>query len=62
MRELIPADFNWSFYRRDGRAREYELESFFMVFHIAKNNRERNRFSASKYLENERETPGVLWI
>jgi hypothetical protein len=36
MRKLIPAEFNWAFYRRDGRPREYELESFLWFFVLQK--------------------------
>jgi len=36
MREIIPAEFIWVFYRRDGRPREYELESFLWFFILQK--------------------------
>jgi len=31
-RELIPAEFYWAFYRRNGRPREYSLEGFIKLF------------------------------
>jgi len=36
LQQLIPADFYWAFYRRDGRPREYALESFLWFFILQK--------------------------
>ena len=33
---LVPIDFYWAFYRRDGRPREYDLESFLWFFILQK--------------------------